>query len=264
MKKKTYYYNSFSDDFAGNNIKTKKIDENFKMINRNIFWKAIGWFLYRFIALPFVWLYCFAVRGIRFENRKSFKKLKGFFLYGNHVLGTDCFVSNMLSFPRKTFVVAGPDAVSIPGIKQIVLMLGAIPIPATVKGLKKLKDTVKYRYEKKNCICIFPEAHIWPYCNFIRPFDTSSFTYPAELGAPVVAYVTTFRKPSGIFKFIKPPAWTVHVSDPFYPDSEKTVKENKQYLHDCVYNFMKETADKYNKEEFVRYVKTDDTEKSVA
>ena len=49
-----YYTDELNDDFAGTNIKQKKVDSNFKFINKNIFKRMFAFFFFFAIAVPVI------------------------------------------------------------------------------------------------------------------------------------------------------------------------------------------------------------------
>ena len=128
MKPKIVYYkDELHDDFAGNNIKTKALPEKFRYVHRNPFWLIAEFLLYRVIATPIVWLIAKIGFGLRFENRKALKKLRGtgYYMYGNHTQAMmDAYIPALAAFPQRAHILTGPDAFSIPGISHIVQMLG--------------------------------------------------------------------------------------------------------------------------------------------
>ena len=264
MKKKIVYYSSFNDDFAGTNINTQQVPEDFPFTNDNPLWKAAGSFIYYVVARPVGWLLMKSIFGLKIENKEAFDKIgdTGVFFYGNHTQLADVFFPPLSAGLRRCTFVAGPDTVSIKGIRQLVLMLGALPIPDTVHGLKKFVNAIDKFYNEKRCIVIYPEAHIWPYYTGVRPFKPTSFTYPAKLNAPVVAAATVYRKRTGLTSFIKAPAFTVIISDPIYPLEKLSNKENAEYLRDRVYEFLREQTSREDNVEYVKYIyRADDTDK---
>ena len=135
-------------------------------------------------------------------------------------------------------------------------MLGAMPLGYDMDSMKKMIHTVSKRYHEKSCITIYPEAHIWPYYTGIRPFKSASFAYPVGLNAPVVAMVVTYRKRCFPFRlFFQYPAITVYCSDPMYTNPTLGKKAAKEELRNRVYEWMKETAEKYSTYEYIRYEK---------
>ena len=247
-KKVVYYSDPLNDDFASTNIKASVVDKNFKFIHKNIFWRLAAFSLFYFFAVPVLWFYAILFRRVKYVNKKAFKKLKHqkAFLYGNHTAYMlDACAPNFASFPARSKIVVSPDTVSIKGIKNLTQMLGALPIPNDIAGYKNFYKAVEH-YHKKFHIAIYPEAHIWPYYTGVRPFLDTSFSFPVSLNAPVIAFCVCYSKPKGLFANLRKANVTVHISDPIYPDKNKSCKQAKKELRDKVYNFMLETTKKYS------------------
>lgn len=254
MKEKVIYYSDpINDDFAGTNINTIELDAKFPFINRNPFFRLASFFLYYFIAFPLVSLFCIFYLHLRVKNRKVLRKLRktGYFLYGNHTHFSDAFTHSVIAFPKKSYVIANRDAVSIPGLKQIVMMLGSLPIPAGTEAMKKFTQAVEERWREKKSITIYPEAHIWPFYNKIRPFPATSFRFPVKLNSPVVAMAAVYRRRK-IFKNARPYT-TIYLSEPFYPRTDLPIQEAKMDLRNRVYEWMKDCLEKHNSYEYIRY-----------
>lgn len=252
-KKVIYYSNPVDDDFAGTKIKQIDIGPDFPFINRNPFFRLASFILYYFIAFPLITIFCFLILRLRVKNRKALRKARGtgYFLYGNHTHFFDAFTHSLIAFPKKSYVIANRDAISIRGLKQIVMMLGALPIPSGMEAMKQFTRAVEERWRKKKAIAIYPEAHIWPYYNKIRPFLATSFRYPVKLNSPVFAMVTVYRARK-IFKK-RPPKPTIHISEPFYPRTDLPCQEAKQELRDRVHAWMTDCIEKHGSFEYIRY-----------
>ena len=254
-KKTVYYSDPLKDDFAGTNIKRKNVGHDFVFVHRDFWWKLISFLLYYLIAVPIVWFYTKFVMGLKIENRRALRKLRktGYFLYGNHTQLLDPFIPPMVTFPKKAYTVANPDAVSIKFLKNIVMMLGALTIPTDFSGMQRFISAVETRCSKKNCVAIYPEAHVWPFYTGIRPFLSTSFRYPVKLDVPAVAMVTTYRRRRGLFRFFKRPGVTVTVSEPFYRDPSLSVRAAQEELCRRVYDFMVQTSAAKENVEYIRY-----------
>ncbi len=258
-EKKVIYYNDVTDDFAGNDIKTKEIGADFKYVNNNPAWKAAAFLLYYIFGVPFSWVCIRIINGTKIVNRKAIRKMKGgFFIYGNHTHWSDALLPYIVTAPKRTFMIANRDAISIKGIKNIVLMLGTIPIPSGIKQLGRFIETVEKRCGEGGCIAVYPEATTWPYYNGLRPFPPTSFTYPAKLHAPIIAMATTFHKRRGLLSFMKTPARTVNLSEPITAGSGMSVPEAKKFLHGKTYDFIKSTIEQNGSLEYIRYEKNTD------
>ncbi|MCQ2381806.1 MAG: 1-acyl-sn-glycerol-3-phosphate acyltransferase [Clostridia bacterium] len=255
MKKKLpeilYYSDPLNDEFSGISKKTITVDKNFKYISPNPIWKIISFFIYRIILTPFCYLHCKRKFKYKIKNRNMLKQLRhdGYFVYANHTLeGGDAFFPSIVNAPKKPYIIVNADNVSTKGTKNLVMMLGAIPIPTKFNGIPKFMDTIKTRWQQHHPIYIYPEAHIWPYYTGIRPFEATSFKYPAELNSPVYASTTTFQKP----KRGKIPRITIYLDGPFYPDKNLSIKDNQQKLRDQVYEAMLERS-KNSTYEVIKY-----------
>ncbi|MBP5236015.1 MAG: 1-acyl-sn-glycerol-3-phosphate acyltransferase [Clostridia bacterium] len=252
-----YYSDPVNDDFAGTNIDTKEIDPDFRYIRNSVLWRVISFLVYYAVAIPVVWLVSKLWLGLRFENRIAVRKLKGrgFFLYGNHTQRLDAFIPSLAAFPRRAYIVAGPDVVSIPGIKNLVMMLGALPIPSSPSVLRRFIGSIGTRISERSCVAVFPEAHIWPFYTGIRPFPDTSFRYPVLTGAPCVAMVTTYRRRRGLFSFFGRPGMTVTFSEIIDPDPGLPPRKAQAELCRQVFEFMDDTSHGRNQICYYRYVR---------
>lgn len=257
-EKVIYWSDERNDDFAGNNISTVRVGADFKYVGKSLIWRFFAFIAYYVIAVPLVFLVSKLYLGLRFENRKAVKKVGkgGFFLYGNHTQELDAFIPAMASFPRKAYIIANPDAVSLPFLKHFVMMIGCLPVPTEMEGMRGFLAAVKERYSEGGVIGIYPEAHIWPFYTKIRDFSDVSFRYPVEENAPVIAMTTTYRKRKGLFAISKRPGMTVTLSEPMHPDSSLSPRAAKRELRDRVYAFMVKTAENAKENvEYIKYVK---------
>lgn len=246
MPKKTFYYTDpVNDDFAGNNIKTTVVDKDFPFArdSENIFYRIAAFLAYYLIAWPIVWCISKLYLGLRIENRKALRKVKGgFFLYGNHTRALDAFVPPLVSWPKKAFTIANPDAVSLPFLRHFVLMIGGLPIPTTLSAMPVFLHTVEHRCAQGSCIAIYPEAHIWPFYTGIRPFPATSFRYPVVMNRPALAMVTTYRKRKGLMFWCRRPGMTVTVSEPFFADPSLPRRQAQEKLRNEIHDYMERVS----------------------
>ncbi len=262
--KKIYYYSDpLNDDFAGTNIKTKQVGENFQFLHKSLFWRFLSFIAYYVVAFIPVWIFVRIIHGVKFKGKKNLRKVKGpKFFYGNHTQIIDVLEPSIISWPRRNKIMASPDVVSIWGIKNFVQMLGAIPVPNNIGALKKFKTAIDYDYKRGYDIYVFPEAHIWPYYTGVRPFSDVTFSYAISLNAPVFAFFTAYSPPRSIFKlFPHKTTKTIYISEPFYINTDLPRKEAKKDLRDRVYNWMLDCSKKYNTYEVIQYVQVDKKEK---
>lgn len=242
-KKTIYFEDELHDDFAKHGMPSKPLPEDYPYVRENILWRALSSALYWCLAAPLAWLISRVWFGVRVHNRKALRQVRGsVFLYANHTQSLhDAYMPLLLAAPRKNYIVVGPSAVSVPGLRTLVQLLGGIPVPSSVKGLRRFMAALERRTGQGAAITIYPEAHIWPYYTGVRPFPDSSFGYPVRMNRPVVAVATTYRQRK-IFKNARP-AIDVTVSGPFYPDTSLPDKKARAALRQQVYDFLKRTIE---------------------
>lgn len=256
-KKTIYYEDPLNDDFVGRSFKYKPLSKKFRFYH----WDPIYWIiqetLYYVIAVPILWLVAKIFYGYRIVGKRKLKKAKigrkGYFIYGNHTSKADAFIPALgVASPRHPRIVCADNAMAYKVLNPLLMMLGALPLPSYPEQREPFFEAIKKHYQRGNPIIIFPEAHIWPYCSRIRPFGDASFSYPAQLGAPVFAICTTFEERK-IFKFIHP-KMVVHISDPIYPDMRLPLSERTHALRQAVYDYMEDTSASLDNVEYYRYL----------
>ncbi len=240
-----YYSDAVNDDFADTSIVKRPLPDNFKYHTRNPLVVIRRFIVYRCIVTPVIWIYNKLIRRIKYVNKKCMKgyKNRGCFMYGNHTMFVcDAFNPTYLSYPRRADVVVNSDATSIKGIRWLICDLGGLPIPEDFHKMKKFNDAVEESIRRKHWVAIYPEAHIWPYYNRIRPFTNVSFRYPVKTDAPVFTYTLTFKKR----KHSKKPKFVVYMDGPFFPDKNLPFKQAVQKLRDEVYETMCARAEEHS------------------
>ena len=257
-KNKTIYYSDeLNDDFASLGIKKKPLGDDFEYIHKNILWNTCSFVIYRMIAQPLVFVFVKVAHRQRFKNRKVLKTARktGAFIYANHTnMLLDAFVPNIVKLRKRGYILVGPDTTSIPGLKNIVEMVGAIPLGQTLSENKEMLECINHRIAKnKGFITIYPEAHIWPYYTGIRDFKAGSFSYPCYTDTPVFAMTNCYQK-----KLIgKHPKVITFVDGPFYPDKNLPMKERKEKLRKQCYDTMVKRAKENSTYSYIVYEKKD-------
>jgi len=231
-KKILYYKDELNDEFSGIQRNTKEIGKGYKYFH-GFLWNTAAFFVYRVFIYPFAVIYCKIKFHLKIENRKIFKSVKGgYFMFANHTqVPGDGFFSAFCAFPKKHAVLVNADNVSLKGTENLMLMLGALPIPNKINGIKDFFGALERLYDKGTPITVYPEAHIWPYYTKIRPFTSVSMHYPVKLGAPSFAYTVTYQKR----KHSEKPNVVIYCDGPFYGEGETDkIKEedlkNKLYI----------------------------------
>jgi hypothetical protein len=248
-----YYQDELNDEFSGIKRVKPNIDDKFIYIHKNPCWKFLGFIVYRIFLTPFAYFYLKFKFHAKFVNKKVLKpfKRKGYFIYGNHTnIPADAFIPNMLSFPQNCYVVVNSENVAVKGTRNIMMMLGALPIPDNFNGMKNFINAIEKRSVQKSMIMIYPEAHVWPYYTKIRPFKATSFRYPVQFSDPSFCFTTTYQKR----KHSKKPKMVIYVDGPFYADNSIDEFKRKEDLRNQIYSKMVERSANSNCE-YVKYIK---------
>lgn len=247
-------YNSFSDDFFETRDQEYKLPEDYLWIRKDVKYRFLSSVIYG-LALVFGVIYCRLFLHVRIKGRKKLKAAKktGAFIYGNHTQPVgDVFIPALAAFPKRIYTVVSTANMAIPFIGKILPYLGALPIPDTVNAMKQFNRAVESRVDENKCVVIYPEAHVWEYCTFVRPFPDTSFRYAVKYNKPAYCMTTTYQKR----RFGKKPAATVYIDGPFTADKSDGMRENAAELRNEIHSCMTSRG-KMSTYEFIKYVKND-------
>lgn len=253
--KTVYYKDELMDEFSGIKRKPKLIDETYKYIPTSKLWILLSNIVYGFVYIA-AFLYTKIKFGLKIENRANIKPYKktGCFLYGNHTqVPGDGFIQSLISYPKRNYVIVNSDNVALKGTEQLVLMLGAMPLPTTIRGYKNFFSALEKRCQRGDTVVIYPEAHIWPYYTGIRNFPKTSFSYPVKFKKPVFSFTVVYKKR----KRFMTPRIVVKIDGPFFPDETLPPDEAAQKLRDEVFEAMTARS-KESDCEYIRYVQSAD------
>jgi len=242
-----------SDDFgvAAERVSPRIIDDRYPYQHRNPLWHLAAGLVYYVLLPPVAFVLAF-VHGVRVRGRRHLREAGGCYLYGNHSNWFDVFLPMILAFPRRASIVSGAAALSIPFVRHLVPMLGAIPLNTTPDGKAAFRTALDVAVRRGCPVAIFPEAHEWPFYNGIRPFSSHSFTYPVRTDVPVVPYVVTYRR-RWLSSRLKP-HMTVTVGPAIPPSTWRDAPDPKQVVRDRVYDFMVTTVAEQGSFAWVEYV----------
>lgn len=246
-----YYKDELTDEFAEVRKDPVEVGADFVYIHKNVFWRAAAFVAYRLVMTPIAFLHgkiALRAKVVGAEKLKPYAKT-GIFIYGNHTLQAgDAYIPNIVTFPKKTYVIVQSGNISAKGTKNFIMMNGALPIPTKLSGMRNFMNAIEKRILQGSAVMIYPEAHIWPYYTKIRPYKSVSFNYPVKFDAPVFCTTVTYQRRRRGDK----PKITVYVDGPFFPTDGLGEKEKVKDLRDRVYAAMCERA-KASDYEYVRY-----------
>ena len=234
------YSDLLHDEFSPTKVETPRIDANYRYIRDASLWGKIRRFFVFFLILK-PWAKIFLKRKFHHEivgkwKLKHYRK-NAIFLYGNHTQDIGdalipAFFSNRYINP-----IVHPNNIAVPGIGKLVPLLGGIPLPNDPSAKPNFDAALERRIKKQQAVIIYPEAHIWPYCTFIRPFPSDSFVYPMHFGSPVFCFTNTYHKTKKGKIRIR-----TYIDGPFFPDPNLPAKDAREDLRNQVYNQMCERA----------------------
>jgi len=240
-KKIVYYSDELNDEFSQAQIVPRVIDKDFRYFH-GMLWEISSMVVQNVLSMPIKVLYQKLKFHLTYVGKEKLKECSntGYFIYGNHTQPfADTFIPSVANYPHRNFFIVNPENVSMPGLRVLVEMLGAIPIPCDIGGMKNFMKAVEDKIRHKFSVTIYPEAHIWPYYTGIRPFKAVSFQYPVKLDCPVYALTNTYharRNRPGKVDIV------TYIDGPFFPDKDLKAKERQQDLRDRVYQCMVERS----------------------
>ncbi len=252
-KKVIYYTDELNQEFSEAEITPRVIDRNFRYFHGRL-WDFCSLAVQNVFSMPVKIGYQKLKFHLKYVGKEKLKECKGrgYFIYGNHTQPfADTFIPSVANYPHRNFFIVNPENVSMPGLRVLVEMLGAIPIPCDLGGMKHFMKSVEDKIRRNYSVTIYPEAHIWPYYTGIRPFPAVSFQYPVKLNSPVYALTNTYHERPG-----RPGKVNIvtYIDGPFYPDEKLKPKERQQKLRDEVYQCMRNRSGESDYE-YIRYVR---------
>ena len=250
-------YTRFDIDMVSNARQQYSLPEGYRWIREEPWAKV----LYR-VSYPFYWtiaqVYLRLVKGVRFKGRRVLRCLgrgQGAFVYGNHTMTTGDALTPVLCKPwRRNWAVCSPANFGIPVLGPLLRWFGALPTADSLSELAEMSEAVRRRALSGGVVTIYPEAHLWPYCTFVRPLTEAAFHYPVATGLPSFVAVTTYTRR----KVGKKPKITIYYDGPFYPRPDLPVRERRRSLASDVGAAMERYA-RLSNCEYIKYIK-DETE----
>ena len=267
-EERVFYYVSEEDDPIQTDEQEKKIKvglpEGYEFIPKNPFVKLYSAVLYRGFKV-FARYYAKSYLHMTVKGREKLKKArgKGYVIYANHTNPFHDAFSPALVADRRIFTIISPVNLKLPGIGKYLPYIGGLPLGGTLEEKIAFNEAVDKRLDQKNCLVIYPEAHVWPYYTGIRKFPAGdkSFKYAVRNNLPIYTMTTTYHKSK--VKGQERPDMTVYVDGPFYPDTKLSDEENRAKLAKEAYESMVKYSKK-NSYKYFEYIKKEKPAAKVA
>ena len=153
----------------------------------------------------------------------------------------DCAMLGLAWFPRRIYYTARTDGFKMPVVRHLVRLLYAIPIPEKISCKENFYKAIDDLLAKNKVVHFYPEASLWPYYNKLRNFKNGAFKIASKNNVPIIPFVFSFRKPTGILKLFKSkPCLILSVLPPVYPKQNLAFNERYLDLKENVYKKMSE------------------------
>lgn len=252
---RVFYYESEEADPIQTKEQERKekvgLPEGYEFIPKNPLKRAYASVLYRGFKV-FARFYGRFYLHMKIVGREKFKKARGegYVIYANHTMPFHDAFSPALVADRRIFTIISPVNLKLPRIGPFLPLIGGMPLGTNPAEKRAMNEAVDKRLRQKNCLVIYPEAHVWPYYTGIRKFPAGdkSFKYAARNNLPIFTMTTTYQKSK--VKGQARPDITVYVDGPFYPEAKLSEEENRARMADWAYKSLVKNSKKSSYEYF--------------
>lgn len=257
-EERVFYYESEEDDPIKTDEQEAKVEvglpEGYEFIPKNPFVRLYSAVLFRIFKL-FGQYYERGYWQVKVYGREKLKKArgKGYVMYANHTNPFHDVFGPAIAADRRIFTIISPVNLKIPGIGKVLPYIGGLPLGKTREEKEAFNNAVDKRLKQKNCLVIYPEAHVWPYATKVRKFPAGdkSFKYATRNNLPIFTMTTTYHKRKDN-KRGELPRMDIYIDGPFWPDEKKSEDDNRAMLAQKAYDSMVKYSKK-NSYEYFQY-----------
>ncbi len=239
-EKQIRYYKSFDEDFVESSDQNYTLPEDYIWIRKGRSARMARSILYSLgcIAARVYGTFVLHAKIVRNADLKEFCDT-GAVVYGNHTqpIG-DVFMPALVCTPKQCYTVAAPANLGIPFLGAVLPWMGALPVPDSFRGMAEFNEAIAQRLREKNCIIVYPEAHVWPFYTEVRPYPATSFSYAVKNHVPAFCMTTTYQAR----RYSHKPRVTIYLDGPFEADPDLPEREKRTRLRDQVFSCMQERS----------------------
>lgn len=121
-----------------------------------------------------------------------------------------------------------------------------LPLSSRMSTMKLFMKAVDKVLQKKYKLLVYAEQAMWWNYRKPRPVTSGAYKFAATNNVPVLPCFVTMTDsdiigPDGFAV----QEYTVHILEPIYPDANKSIKENVEYLSNKNYEMWKEVYEKF-------------------
>ncbi len=174
------------------------------------------------------------VKGI--ENYLNIKD-KGIILTCNHFNANDNYAIDRtlqpyLKFRRLYKIIREGNYTTFGGFYGFLFRnCNTIPLSSSLAVWREMSEAVDILLSRGEKILVYPEQAMWWNYKKPRPLKPGAFNFAVKSNVPVLPIFITMEDTEKIGADGFPiQAYTIHFSEPIYPDSNKTQKENMKFL----------------------------------
>lgn len=207
------------------------------------FWGKIQHFLIKIFALCILIPFNRLVFGFRIQGKENIRKVRksGAVTICNHVHPMDCTFLFSAFWQKRMYYLTLSSNFQIPLVRHLIRIFGAIPISDTISAKQEMWQAMNSALQKGRFVQIYPEGILRPYYAALRPFQNGAFHLAYNNNKPILPALITFRKPKGIYRFIKrKPCIQLTVLDPIYPNTKAPKTEEIRRLKELCKQYMQD------------------------
>jgi len=212
------------------------IDEDYEYVPNGKIFNCFSHMLYYGVAVPVLYVLTKIIYDLKIEGKENMQNLKtGAISVSNHVLLLDCAMVGLAMDDKKVYYTTLEDSFKLPGVRKLIKLLRAIPIPKDAKNKPYFVKALDKTLQNGDIVHFYPEASLWPYYDKIRNLKTGAFRFAIKNRVPIVPMVFSFRRPNGIRRiFKKKPDVTLTVLEPIKTDIYYDNLKDKTLLNACL------------------------------
>lgn len=179
------------------------------------------------------------------ENMKNLSS--GAIITCNHFNAFDSFAMQVAydksgHRKRKLYrVIREGNYTSFPGFYGFLMRnCNTLPLSSNYATMKKFITAVDTLLKKGHFILIYPEQSMWWNYRKPKPLKKGAFTFASKNNVPVLPCFITMRDSDTLDNdgfYVQ--EYTIHISKPIYPSSDKSYAENVEYMKNKNYEVWK-------------------------
>ncbi|MBQ8163378.1 MAG: 1-acyl-sn-glycerol-3-phosphate acyltransferase [Clostridia bacterium] len=183
------------------------------------------------------------IKGV--EHLKNLKS--GAVITCNHFNAYDSFAMELAyreakQKKRKLFrIIREGNYTSYPGFYgKLMRSCNTLPLSSNPETMKEFVKAVNFHLSKGHFVLIYPEQSMWWNYRKPKPLQNGAFFFAAKAKVPVVPCFITMQDTDIMGEDGFPvQEYTIHISEPIYPDEEKHVGQNTAEMRDKNYEIWK-------------------------